>query len=82
MRQTNAATPNRSQRRKLFLILIEERLQIGNEAVDFAQIFAATFLRAKPALPHHDRKIPDPMKLFPREFFRRGKFVQGGGRGE
>ena len=76
MRQTNAATPSISQRRNLFPILIEERLQIGNEAVDFAQIFAATLLRAKPALPHHDRKIPDLMELFAREFLCRGKFVQ------
>src|SRR5438094_3248834 len=51
------------------LFIIDQRPEIGNQAVDSSQILPTAFLGSEPPLPHHDGEIADTMELFARQFF-------------
>src|SRR5436305_9295184 len=51
------------------LFIIDQRPEIGNQAVDSSQILPAAFVGTQSPLPHHDGKIADTMQLFARQFF-------------
>jgi hypothetical protein len=48
-------------------------MQIVNEGIELAHIFAPAFFRFQFALAHHDRQIPNVVESFPGQIF--GSFV-------
>ena len=46
------------------LFIVNQWTQIGNQALDRAQILATPLLRSQSSLAHHDREIADKMQLF------------------
>ena len=49
---------------------LRNRMQIANEAIEFAHIFASAFFRFQFALTHHDGQIANVMESLARQFFR------------
>src|SRR5437868_2046775 len=66
-----AAPAKTSKKRSNLLRILEQRSKIGNKAINFAQVFAATFFRSQLTLPHHDGKVADAMNFLAGKFLDR-----------
>src|SRR6476620_10350568 len=67
-------------RRTKNLFIVNQRSQIGNQALDLAQILATPLLGSQSSLAHHDGEIADTMQLLAVQFLCRCVVIERGGR--
>src|SRR5437868_892134 len=67
-------------RRTKNLFIVNQWPQIGNQALDLAQILATSLLRSQSSLAHHDGEIADTMQLFAVQFLNRCVAIERGRR--